>query len=86
MDEKKYIDDGYLIVSETDTCPLWEKDTVPCRSGYTKLCFFCKFASFRTPEYIRRVEESLQKKKLYSVCLNKKNRKKEYEKVDKNEK
>ena len=75
MTEQKYTDDGYLIVSETDQCPLWEKDTVPCRSGYTKACFFCKFADFRTPEYIRRVEESPQKEKLYSVCHNDTNKK-----------
>ncbi len=74
MEEKKYTEDGYLVVSETDKCPLWEKDIVPCRSGYTKACFFCKFADFRTPEYIRLVEESLPKEKLYSVCHNEKNK------------
>ena len=85
MLEKKYSEEGFLIVSETDQCSLWEKDTVPCRSGYTKVCFFCKFAFFRTPEYIRRAEESLPKEKLYSVCHNKNNRKMESEKVDKDE-
>jgi hypothetical protein len=77
MDEKKYTEGGYSIVSETDKCPLWEKDTVPCRSGYTKACFFCKFADFRTEEFIRRAEGMPRGEKLYSVCRNAKNKKKE---------
>ena len=57
MDEKKYTTNGFLIVSESYTCPLWEKDTKPCRSGWTRACFFCKYADFRTEEAIRRAEE-----------------------------
>ena len=79
MIDQKYTEDGYLIVSETDKCPLWEKDTVPCRSGWTRVCFFCKFAHFRTEEAIRRAEEMPQGEKLYSVCQNPKNKKKENE-------
>ena len=75
MDEIKYTDDGYLIVSESHTCPLWEKDTTPCRSGWTRACFFCKFADFRSEEVIRRTEAMPRGTKLYSVCHNEKNKK-----------
>ena len=74
MDEKKYTEDGYAIVSETDKCPLWEKDTVPCRSGYTKACFFCRFTDFRSEETIRRAEKMPRGEPLHSVCRNKKNK------------
>ena len=77
MKEKKYTDDGYLFVSESHTCPLWEKDTKPCRSGWTHACFFCKFTDFRTEEFIRRAEGMPRGEKLYSVCRNAKNKKKE---------
>ncbi len=76
MDEKKYRSDGHLIVSETDKCPLWEKDTVPCSSGRTKACFFCRYADFRTEETIRRTEEMPRGTKLYTVCQNENNKKK----------
>ena len=79
MSEKKYTDNGVLIVSENYTCPLWEKDTKPCRSGWTRACFFCKFADFRTEEFIRRVEEMPRGEMLYSECHNEKNRKRESE-------
>ena len=75
MKEKSYTEDGYLIVSETDQCPLWEKDTVPCRSGYTKACFFCRFAEFRTEAFIRRAKEIPPGEKLYSPCRNATNKK-----------
>lgn len=75
MNEKKYTQDGYLIVSEMDTCPLWEKDTIPCNVGYNDHCFFCRFGKFRTPEYIRYAEEMPRGKPLYSVCRNEKNKK-----------
>ena len=74
MDEKNYTNNGLLIVSENHTCPLWEKDTKPCRSGWTRACFFCKYADFRTEEAIRRAEEMPNGTKLYSVCQNEKNR------------
>ena len=76
MDEKRYTDDGYLIVPEGYACPLWAKDTKPCRSGWTPGCFFCRFADFRTEEFIRRAEEMPRGTKLYSVCQNENNRKK----------
>ena len=74
MIEKKYTEDGYLIVAETDKCPLWEKDTIPCYSGWTRACFFCRYTDFRTPESIRRAEEMPRGRKMYSVCHNEKNR------------
>ena len=85
MSEQKYTEDGYLIVSETDKCPLWERDTVPCRLGYTEVCFFCKFADFRTEEFRIRAEEMPRGTKLYSICQNEKKRNKEDEKEDNNE-
>ena len=74
MEEKKYTEDGYLIVSEVGKCPLWEIDTLPCRSGYTKACFFCRFADFRTEETIRRAKEMPSGTKLFSVCRNEANK------------
>ena len=74
MNEKKYTNDGYLVVSERNTCPLWEKDTKPCRSGWTRACFFCKYADFRTEEAIRHAEEMPRGTKLFSVCQNEKNK------------
>ena len=85
MNEKKYTKDGYLIVSELDTCPLWEKDTIPCRCGCNNRCFFCRFTNFRTEEFIRRTEEMPRGEPLYSVCRNEKNRIKESEKEIKSE-
>jgi hypothetical protein len=75
MTEKKYTKDGYLVIAESHTCPLWEIDTIPCRSGYTKACFFCRYADFRTPESIRRAEEMPRRSIMYSVCQNEKNKK-----------
>ena len=75
MNGKKYTPDGYLIVSEMDTCPLWEKDTIPCCCGWNNLCFFCRFTDFRTEETIRRAEEMPRGEPLHSVCRNEKNKK-----------
>lgn len=75
MSEKKYTEDGYRIVSESDKCPLWAKDTSPCNTGWNPDCFFCKFADFRKLEYRNRVENEERKGKLYSVCHNEKNKK-----------
>ena len=72
--EKKYTNEGLLIVSESHTCPLWEKDTRPCRSGWTRACFFCKYADFRTEEGKRRAEQMPRGAKLYSVCQNESNK------------
>lgn len=74
MNEKKYTEDGYLIVSEFDKCPLWEKSTQAYRLFCSDDCFFCKFADFRTMEFIRKVENVPKTDKWYSVCRNKQNR------------
>jgi hypothetical protein len=79
LSEEKYTQDGYLIVSETDTCPLWEQDTIPCRWGCRNDCFFCRFADFRTEKFIRNVEDLPRGEELHSVCHNEKNKKKETE-------
>jgi hypothetical protein len=71
----KYTEDGYLIVSESDMCPLWEKDTCPCTTGWYPDCYFCRYADFRKVEYRAKMENELVKSKLYSVCHNEKNRK-----------
>ena len=39
MDEKKYNEEGYLIVSEMDSCPLWEKDTILAVADVTTVAF-----------------------------------------------
>ena len=77
MEEKRYNEDGYLIVAETDKCPLWEKDTIPCMAGWDRDCFYCRFTDFHTDENIRRAQEASQGKILYSICRNEKNRKNE---------
>ena len=74
MNERKYTKDGYLIVSEMDSCTLWEKDTIPCRCGWNNHCFFCRFTDFRTEETIRRAKEMPSGEPLYSVCRNEKNK------------
>ena len=77
MKDVNYAKNGFLVVSESHTCPLWEKDTKPCRSGWTRACFFCRFSDFRTEETIRRAEEMPRGEKLYSICRNVKNKKEE---------
>ena len=77
MNDKKYNENGYLIISEMDTCPLWEKDTVPSIFGCTQDCFYCRFTDFHTEETIMRAQEASQGKILYSICRNEKNRKNE---------
>lgn len=74
MNEKRYTEDGFLIVSESDRCASWEKDAQPCRCGCAEDCFFCKFSDFRTPEYRERMVDAAQTGKLYSVCRNEKNK------------
>ena len=76
MNKMKYTEDGYLIVSESDKCPLWEKTTRPCFMGCTDDCFYCKYSDFRTPEFIRKAETMPKTEKWYSVCYNEANRKK----------
>ena len=75
MDEKRYTKEGYLIVTETDTCGLWELEARSGSFSPTRDCFYCKFAEFRTEEFINKVEGLPKKDKWDSVCHNEQNRK-----------
>ena len=72
--EKRYAEDGCLIVSELWRCPYFEKDESVAASSYCADCFFCKFSDFRKREYIDRVECEARRGVLYSVCHNEKNK------------
>lgn len=75
MDEKKYTYEGFLIVTETDKCPLWELSDEPRLFAPTSDCFYCRYAEFRTPEFIRKAENMPKNGRLLSVCHNEKNKK-----------
>ena len=77
MDKKAYTSEGFLIVTETDSCPLWEKDPIPCGTICSKDCFFCKFSDFRTKEFRIKAEQMSNTGLLYSVCKNENNKNKE---------
>ena len=74
MEGKKYDNDGYLIVSEMDSCPLWEKDSNPCYVGCEHDCFYCAFSNFRREDYMQSIAGKQLSEKLYSICLNENNR------------
>ena len=74
MGVRKYTDDGSLIVSESDQCPLWEKNPQPSFMWCTKDCFYCKYSDFRTPEFIRKMEDVQKTEIMYSICRNEKNK------------
>ena len=74
--EKKYTEDGFLIVSELSKCDLFEKDpTAP--ESCNKDCFYCRFSDFRKPDYIDALKITSQDKVLFSVCHNENNKKTE---------
>ena len=73
MEEKKYTEAGFLIVSELSCCPYFEKDQSAPKSS-SKDCYFCKFSDFRKREYIERLESETQVGVLYSTCYNEKNK------------
>ncbi len=75
MSTSKYTNDGYLIVSELDSCPLWKKDSAPCYASSERDCFYCTYAEFRKDEFIKSVRSKPPGEMLYSVCHNEKNRK-----------
>ena len=75
--DKKYNPQGYLIVSELGTCPLWQKDDVPGYLVCEHDCFYCVFSDFRQEDYIRSLEGKDKTEMLYSICRNEKNRNKE---------
>ena len=59
MKTTKYTSDGYLVVSELDSCPLWEKDSVPCCANCEHDCFYCAYAEFREDEFIESVKTNV---------------------------
>ena len=73
LEERKYTDDGYLIVSELSCCPYFEKAR-SASGSCSKDCYFCTFSDFRKPDYIERIERETQVGVLYSVCHNEKNK------------
>ncbi|MBR6549237.1 MAG: hypothetical protein IKT68_06810 [Clostridia bacterium] len=85
MGEKRYTENGYLIVTETDTCGFWELDAESSSFSPTRDCFYCKFAEFRTREFINKVEGVPKKGKWYSICHNEKNQKPKSEKEENHE-
>ena len=74
MEKKEYSQNGYLVISELETCPFWESDDIHCYGGRTEDCFYCAYADFRSAEYINKAEEMLKSGVLYSVCRNEKNK------------
>ena len=74
MDSAKYTNDGYLIVSELDSCPLWEKGNMPCYASCEQDCFYCTYAEFRDEKYIESVRGKPPGEKLYSICHHEKNK------------
>ena len=73
MEEKKYTQDGYLIVSELSRCPYFEQEASAPKSRGTD-CFFCKFSDFRKREYIERIATQTHDGILFSVCHNEQNK------------
>ena len=73
--EKRFTEDGWLIVSELHWCQHFEKEKSATHACRSEDCFFCKFSDFRKPEYIEQVESEARKGVLYSICHNEKNRK-----------
>ena len=74
MAEKRYTEDGWLIVSELGCCQYFEKDKSATRACSSEDCFFCKFSDFRKHEFVEQVEREARKGILYSVCHNVKNK------------
>ena len=74
-EEKKYADDGFLIVSELGRCPFFEKDASTVRLCGSNDCYFCKYSDFRKRDYIELVDYEARRGVLYSVCHHEKNKK-----------
>ena len=77
MDYTKYDHNGYLIVSEMDACPYWEKDDNPCYISCERDCFYCTFSNFRQDNYIQSISGKAKAEPLYGICRNDHNRRKE---------
>ena len=74
MEEKQYTDDGVLVVTETDTCQLWEQGEQSNQILPLHDCFFCKYSDFRTIEFIQKVENVPKTGKWQSPCHNPENK------------
>lgn len=74
MKQHSYTEEGFRIVSESDRCALWEKDSRPCYWGWTEDCFFCRYSNFRTPEYWEPTDAENRAGQLLSVCRNEQNK------------
>ena len=73
-DERRYTDEGLLIVSELNGCQFFERNESSPKLC-SKDCFFCKHSEFRRREYIERIEGEAPQGILFSVCHNEKNKK-----------
>ena len=73
-EEKKYDNNGCLVVSELSSCAFFERDLASPRSC-TEDCFFCKFSDFRKLDYIESLKIKSPNGILYSACHNEKNKK-----------
>ena len=73
-DEKRYTDEGLLIVSELERCEFFEKDASAPKACSCD-CFYCKFSNFRSREYIEQVQNEEQNGVLFGVCHNENNKK-----------
>ena len=72
MKEKKYDANGFLLVSELQKCPYFEKHP-SVRLCNHEDCFFCKYSDFRKQDYIDSVKTEARKGVLYSICHNRRN-------------
>lgn len=72
-ENKRYAEDGCLIVSELWRCPFFEMND-SARTCGSNDCYGCKYSDFRKQEYIDRVEREPRRGVLYSVCHNEKNK------------
>ena len=75
MIDQKYTENGYLVVAETDKCPLWELGSESRTYPSTTDCYYCKFADYRTEEVKTRAKEMPRGEKRHSVFKDKKNKK-----------
>ena len=74
-EERRYTEEGLLIVSELSRCPFFSSDTSSDGACEFEDCFFCKFSDFRKREYIEKMKSENHSGVLYSVCHNEKNNK-----------
>ena len=74
VENKRYAEDGSLIVSELWRCPFFEMNPSGAQRCCSNDCFGCKYSDFRKQEYIDRIERQPRRGILYSICHNEKNK------------